>query len=181
LIKKYTVFLLAAFAILISIAAYNANAADNAISITDVYDIDGTDYKSENWSNEQYPVIDLFGEKEVPLFTTNGSIGNVHVNKLAKLIVDDNGTYSFIDGTKLDLGNGYVLEAKEINTENEEIWFEFSKDGKYIADQIVSASNEGNRTWTVRPRRMLRRLRARARAAAFQCDRSPDHRAARAP
>jgi S-layer protein (TIGR01567 family) len=148
--KKYTVFLLAAFAILISVAAYNANAANNASSITDVYDIDGADYKSESWSNEeQYPVIDLFGEKEVPLFTTNGSTGNVHVNKLAKLILDDNETYTLQDGEKLDLGNGYALEAKQINTENEEIWFEFSKDGKYIADQIVSASNEGNRTWTV--------------------------------
>ncbi|HWQ48599.1 MAG TPA: S-layer protein domain-containing protein [Methanosarcina sp.] len=148
--KKYTVFLLAAFAILISVVAYNANAANNASSITDVYDIDGTDYKSESWSNEeQYPVIDLFGEKEVPLFTTNGSTGNVHVNKLAKLILDDNETYTLQDGEKLDLGNGYALEAKQINTENEKIWFEFSKDGKYIADQIVSASNEGNRTWTV--------------------------------
>lgn len=147
--NKHIVFLLAAFAILISVAAYNANAVDNASSITDVCDIEGTDYKSESWSNEQYPVIDLFGEKEVPLFTTNGSIGNVHVNKLAKLILDDNETYTLTDGEKLDLGNGYALEAKQINIDNEEIWFEFSKDGKYITDQIVSASNEGNRTWTV--------------------------------
>ncbi len=147
--KKYTVILLAAFTILISVAAYNANAADNASSITNVCDVAGTDYKSESWSNEQYPVIDLFGEKEVPLFTTNGSIGNVHVNKLAKLILDDNETYTLTDGEKLDLGNGYALEAKQININNEEIWFEFSKDGKYITDQIVSASNEGNRTWTV--------------------------------
>jgi len=147
--KKYAVFLLAAFAILISVAAYNANAADNASNITDVCDIDGTDYKSESWSNEQYPVIDLFGEKEVPLFTTNGSIGNVHANKLAKLILDSNETYTLKDGEKLDLSNGYALESKQININNGEIWFEFSKDGKYIADQIVSDSNEGNRTWTV--------------------------------
>jgi len=33
--KKYAVFLLAAFAILISVAAY-ANAADNSSNITDV-------------------------------------------------------------------------------------------------------------------------------------------------
>jgi S-layer protein (TIGR01567 family) len=147
--KKYAVYLLAAFAIIISVAAYNANAADNASSITDVCDVNGTDYKSESWSNEQYPVIDLFREKEVPLFTANGNIGNIHVNKLAKLILDDNETYTLTDGEKLDLGNGYTLEAKQINIDNEEIWFEFSKDGKYITDQIVSASNEGNRTWTV--------------------------------
>ncbi|MDW5548702.1 S-layer protein domain-containing protein [Methanosarcina sp.] len=147
--KKYAVYLLATFAVIISVAAYNANAADNASSITDVCDVNGTDYKSESWSNEQYPVIDLFGEKEVPLFTANGNIGNIHVNKLAKLILDDNEAYTLTDGEKLDLGNGYTLEAKQINIDNEEIWFEFSKDGKYITDQIVSASNEGNRTWTV--------------------------------
>ncbi|WP_292390247.1 S-layer protein domain-containing protein [Methanosarcina sp. UBA5] len=147
--KKNTVFLLAAFATLISVVAYNANAADDASSITNVCDIDGTDYKSENWSNEQYPLIDLFGEKEIPLFTTDGNIGNIHVNKLAKLILDSNETYTLKDGEKLDLGNGYALEAKQINIDNGKIWFEFSKDGKYIADQIVSSSNEGNRTWTV--------------------------------
>ena len=147
--KKYAVYLLATFAIIISVAAYNANAADNASSITDVCDVNGTDYKSESWSNEQYPIIDLFGEKEVPLFTANGNIRNIHVNKLAKLILDDNEAYTLTDGEKLDLGNGYTLEAKQINIDNEEIWFEFSKDGKYITDQIVSASNEGNRTWTV--------------------------------
>ncbi|WP_292381217.1 S-layer protein domain-containing protein [Methanosarcina sp. UBA289] len=147
--KKYTAFLLAAFAILISVAAYNANAADNASSITKVCDVTGTDYNSESWSNEQYPIIDLFGEKEVPLFTTNGSTGNVHVNKLAKLILDDNETYTLQDGEKLDLGNGYALEVKQINIDNEEIWFEFSKDGKYIIDQIVPANTDSNKTWTV--------------------------------
>jgi len=146
--KKYTVFLLAAFAILILVASYNVNAADNVSSITDVYDINNTD-NNESWSNEQYPVIDLFGEKKVPLFTANGNIGNTHVNKLAKLILDDNNTYSLINGTKLDLGNGYTLEAKQINIDSEEIWFEFSKDGKHIADQIVSANNDSNKTWTV--------------------------------
>lgn len=147
--KKHTVFLLAAFTILISVVADNTNAADNVSSITNVCDVTGTDYKSESWSNEQYPVIDLFGEKEIPLFTTDGNIGNIHVNKLAKLILDSNETYTLKDGDKLDLGNGYALEAKQINIDNGKIWFEFSKDGKYIADQIVSSNNEGNRTWTV--------------------------------
>lgn len=148
--KKYTVFLVVTFTILISVAADTANAADNASNITSVCDIAETDYKSESWSNGQYPVIDLFGEKEVPLFTTNGSTGNVHVNKLAKLLLDDNDTYTLLQGgEKLDLGNGYALEAKQINIDNEEIWFEFSKDGKYIADQIVPANTDGNNTWTV--------------------------------
>ncbi|AKB27783.1 hypothetical protein MSSIT_1064 [Methanosarcina siciliae T4/M] len=147
--KKHTVFLLVAFTILILVAAANANAVDNASSITNVCDVAGADYKSESWSNGQYPVIDLFGEKEVSLFTTNGNIGNSHVNKLAKLILDNNETYILKDGEKLDLSNGYAFEAKQINIDNEEIWFEFSKDGKYIADQIVSASTDSNKTWTV--------------------------------
>ncbi|WP_279385052.1 S-layer protein domain-containing protein [Methanosarcina barkeri] len=147
--KKHTAVLLVTLTLLLAVSADTANAADNTSSITNVYDVAGADYKSESWSNEQYPVIDLFGDKYVPLFTTNGSIGNIHVNKLAKLILDNNETYTLKDGEKLDLSNGYALEAKQININNEELWFEFSKDGKYITDQIVSASNEGNRTWTV--------------------------------
>ncbi|AKB52172.1 hypothetical protein MSBRW_2919 [Methanosarcina barkeri str. Wiesmoor] len=147
--KTYTAVLLVALTLLLAVSADTANAADNTSSISNVCDVDGTDYKSESWSNEQYPVIDLFGDKYVPLFTANGNTGNVHVNKLAKLILDNNETYTLKDGEKVDLSNGYAFEAKQINIDNEEIWFEFSKDGKYIADQIVSANNDANRTWTV--------------------------------
>jgi len=156
--KKYKAIALVALTLLISIsvntvsaadtanAADTADTADNVSNITSVCDVVGTNYK---WGpNEQYPVIDLFGEKEVPLFTTNGNISNAHVNKLAKLIIDSNKLHILKDGEKLDLGQGYALEAKQINIYDEKAWLEFTRDGKHIADQIVSI-NDDNRTWTV--------------------------------
>ena len=53
-----------------------ANTEDNVSNITDVCSVVSTSYK---WvSNEQYPVIDLFGDKYVPLFNTNESIWDAH-------------------------------------------------------------------------------------------------------
>ena len=75
--------------------------------------------------------------------------GNIHVNKLSKLIVDSNEPQTLKEGGKLDLGNGYALEAKQINIRNGEAWLEFTKDGKHVADKIVSSLNDDNRTWTV--------------------------------
>jgi S-layer protein (TIGR01567 family) len=143
--KKHTPVLLVALTILIAFAADTANAADNVSSMTNVYDVVGTNFK---WgSNEQYPVIDLFGEKDVPLFTTNGNIWDAHVNKFAKLIIDNNEPHTLRDGEKLDLGHGYALEAKQTNIHNRKIWLEFTKDGQHIADQIVSVNEE--KTWNV--------------------------------
>ncbi len=147
--KKYTAALLAALAVLIAVAAHTASATDNVSSITNVCDVVGTNYK---WGpNEQYPVIDLFGEKEVPLFTATGNISNTHVNKLAKLIIDSNEPHFLKEGEKLDLGHGYALEAKQINIYNRKAWLEFTKDGQHIADQIVStnSTNDEITTWTV--------------------------------
>ena len=145
--KKYTAVLLAALAILIAVVAHAASAADNVNSTTNICDVVGTNYK---WGpHEQYPVIDLFGEKDVPLFTANGNIWNAHVNKFAKLIIDSNEPHSLKEGEKLDLGHGYALEVKHINIFDREAWLEFTKDGQYIADQIVSSINDSNTTWTV--------------------------------
>jgi S-layer protein (TIGR01567 family) len=145
--KKYKALLLAVFTILITAATAIASAADNDSSITNICEVVGTNYKWE--PNEQYPVIDLFGEKDVPLFTTSGNISNTHVNKLAELIIDSNEPHILKEGEKLDLGHGYALETKQINIYNREAWLEFTKDGQHIADQIVSSINDNNTTWTV--------------------------------
>lgn len=145
--KKYTAVLLAALAILITVAAHTASAADNVSSMTNVYDSVDTNHKLG--SDEQYPAIDLFGEKEVPLFATNGNIVNIHVNKLAKLLLDCNESYTIRDGEKLDLGQGYALGAKQIDIDGMKVWLEFTKDGQHVADQTISVKPDSNRTWTV--------------------------------
>lgn len=147
--KKYKVIALVALTLLISITVNTGGATDNNCSKDNICNVVGTHYKCSTWSNEQYPVIDLFGEKNVPLLANHCNIWNAHVNKLAKLILDSNATYTLKDGEKLDLGQGYALEVEKIDIDNEKVWLEFTKDGKYIADQNVSTTTDSNKTWNV--------------------------------
>jgi len=148
--KKHTTILLAAFIVLIAFAADTASAADSISSNNSTYNIVYTNYKCESWSDEQYPVIDLFGDKYVPLLNDSENIWNLHVNKLAKLVLDSNETYTFKNNERLDLGNGYALEAKKIDIDNETVWLEFTKDGKVVASKNISVNiGENNKTWNV--------------------------------
>jgi len=148
--KKYTAVLLAALTVLIAVAADTASAVDNVSSRTNVCNVVGTNYECNSWSNEQYPVIDLFGNEYVPLLANNDPIWQSHVNKLAKLILDSNEIYTLGTNEKLDLGQGYALEVKQIDIDNEKVWLEFTKDGQHIADQKVSVNAaENNKTWNV--------------------------------
>lgn len=145
--KKYTTVLLVAFTIFA--AAGTVNAAENVSNGTLTCNVTGSSYKCDSWSGEQYPVIDLFGEKYVPLFTPDGNLWALHVNKLASLILDSNETHTLKPGEKVDLGHGYALEVKQINIDNEDVWLEFTKDGQYVADKNVSVDDNDNKTWTV--------------------------------
>ncbi|WP_269849449.1 hypothetical protein [Methanosarcina horonobensis] len=98
--KKYTTVLLAALAVLIAVTAGTASAADNVSNGTTICKVIATHYECDSWSDEQYPIIDLCGEKYVPLFTTKGNIRDTHVNKLASLILDSNETYILKPGEK---------------------------------------------------------------------------------
>lgn len=106
-------------------------------------------YECDSWSDEQYPVINLFGAEYVPLFPTDGNIWDSHVNKLTGLILDSNETQVLEAGEILDLGQGYALEVREIDIDSEKAWLELTRDGQYIADKNVSMDTDDNRTWTV--------------------------------
>ncbi|AKB83108.1 hypothetical protein MSBR3_2530 [Methanosarcina barkeri 3] len=148
--KNHTAILLAALVVLTVFAAGTASAADTTSSNNNTYNVVYADYKCESWSDEQYPVIDLFGDKYVPLFNDSENIPDLHVNKLARLVLDSNETYTFKNNEKLNLGNGYALEAKKIDIDNETVWLEFTKDGKFVASQNISVNTgENNKTWNV--------------------------------
>jgi len=148
--NKYTAISLAAFIVLVVFAANNASAAASDSSNKSTCNVLGTNYECESWSDEQYPVIDLFGEKNVPLFNASENIWNSHTNKLARLILDSNETYTLKNDEKLDLGNGYALEVKQIDIDSEKVWLEFTKDGEYVADQNISVNaGENNKTWNI--------------------------------
>jgi S-layer protein (TIGR01567 family) len=99
-----------------------------------------TNYKCGSWSDDQYPLIRLFGESYVPLYPSNEKIWSAHVDKLAKLVLDlpeEGEKYSLMKGEILDLGQGYGLEAKQIDVANQMVWFEFTKDEEFVADDII--------------------------------------------
>ena len=95
--KKLTAVALAALMALVVLAADTASAKDT-VEINAI----GTNYEYDGWSNEQYPLIDLFGEEYVSLFFKNGNIWNCRVDKLAKLVLDSDTNYTLKTGEKLD-------------------------------------------------------------------------------
>ncbi|KKG09486.1 S-layer protein domain-containing protein [Methanosarcina sp. 2.H.A.1B.4] len=92
-----------------------------------------------NWG--QYPVIGFFAEEYIPLNADKA-------DKLAKLILDSDDKYTIRTGELLDLGEGYAIEAKQVDVDGEKVWLEFTKDGEFIDDEIISVGT-GDNTWEV--------------------------------
>lgn len=147
--KTYTAVSLAALAVLIAVASGTASAADNVSNGTTICNVVGADYESDSWSNEQYPVINLFGEEYVPLFSKDDEIWDAHVNKLASLVLDSNETHTLKPGENVDLGNDYSLEVREIDIDGENVWLELTRGGQHVANKTVSIDTDDNKTWTV--------------------------------
>jgi S-layer protein (TIGR01567 family) len=101
-------------------------------------------YKCDRWSNERYPLINLFGEKDVPLLADSEPIWKCNVDKLARLVLDSSDKKTLKTGDKLDLGKGYSIQVKEIDIGGKKVWLEFDKKGKYVDDSILSTGEN----WT---------------------------------
>lgn len=106
-------------------------------------------YRCSSWSNEQYPVIGLFGENYVPLLENSEKIWNNHINKLARLVLNNCDNYTIRNDEILNLGEGYTLKARQINVDGQKVWLEFRHNGKYVDDEIISASNSSGSTWKI--------------------------------
>ncbi|MHC1755467.1 MAG: S-layer protein domain-containing protein [Methanosarcina sp.] len=91
---------------------------------------------------DQYPVIGFFAEEYIP-------INPDKADKLAKLILDSDDKYTIRTGEQLDLGEGYTIEAKQVDVDGEKVWLEFSKDGEFVDDEIISVVSGSNNTWEV--------------------------------
>lgn len=124
-----------------------SDTSSDAVKIVD------TNYNCSSWSDEQYPIIYLFGERYVPLFSNNGKIGSSRSNKVAKLILDlpyEGEDYTIRTNEQLDLEQGYGLETLDVNFDDQIVWLEFTKDGEYVDDEIVSVASGSNNTWNVK-------------------------------
>ncbi|MFY1110842.1 MAG: S-layer protein domain-containing protein [Methanosarcinaceae archaeon] len=112
-----------------------------------------TGYKYEgDWKGQEYPVIGFFGEKYIPLRSAEKEIWECNPEKIAKLILDDDQKYTLRAGDTLDLGEGYALNVKQFDVDREKVWLEFTKDGEYVDDEIISVTAETPdelKTWAV--------------------------------
>ena len=99
------------------------------------------EYENANAGWNQYSIIGFFGEGYIPLKSTSA-------DKLAKLVLDSDDRYTIRTGELLDLGEGYAIEAKQIDVDGEKVWLEFTKDGEFVNDEIISVGT-GDNTWEV--------------------------------
>jgi S-layer protein (TIGR01567 family) len=107
-----------------------------------------TPYYYQSWGN--YPLINIFDKKYIPLLSNGDPIWKNHVDKIAMLLNDSRGPYTLNVGKKakeLDLGQGYSLIAKAVDVDSKKVWLEFDKDGHYVDDAFIS-TDTGDHTWT---------------------------------
>ncbi len=111
--------------------------------------IENVDYEYFNvdagW--DQYPVIGFFAEEYVPLKENKA-------DKLSKLVLDSDDKYTIRTGEIIKLGEGYSIEAKQVDVDGEKVWLEFTRDGEFVDDEIISVatttgSNTTSSTWDV--------------------------------
>ena len=102
--------------------------------------IKSVDFKSSDFTGS-YPVLGFFADEYVPLKSNDAS-------KLAKLVLDTDSKYTLKTGDKLDLGQGYSLQAKQVDVNGKKVWLEFDKDGQYVDDQIVGTDVGDSHVWT---------------------------------
>jgi hypothetical protein len=81
-------------------------------------------------------------------YSNTDPIWKAHIDKLAKPVMDNKDIYNLKTGDKLDLGQGYTLEAKAIDVNGERVWLELNKDGQYVDDTIVLTSPGYDHNWT---------------------------------
>ncbi len=101
--------------------------------------VKAVDFKASEFTGT-YPVLGFFADEYVPIKANDAS-------KLAKLVIDSDDKYTLKTGDKLDLGQGYSLQAKQVDVDGKKVWLEFDKDGQYVDDQIV-ATDTGDHVWT---------------------------------
>jgi len=87
--------------------------------------------------NTGYYLTDWMGERYVAI---NGS-----ADKLCKLLVEfeDDNHLTLGYGDKWDLGGGFALVAKQIDTDGEEVWLSLEKHGGELDDKVVSIWRPG--------------------------------------
>ena len=101
-------------------------------------------YAYEDWG--QYYITGFFCEEYIPLTNTYGSF---NADKLAKLLIDSDDTYSLRSDEILDLGNGYTLKVEGIDVGGDKVLLNFTKDGAYVDDAVIDITSPEESTWVL--------------------------------
>ncbi|MDY0246336.1 MAG: S-layer protein SlmA [Methanosarcina mazei] len=100
------------------------------------------EYSKPSVGWDQFPVLGFFAEEYIPINADKA-------DKLAKLVLDSDDKYTIRTGEQLDLGEGYAIEAKQVDVDGEKVWLEFTKDGEFVDDEIISVVSGSDNTWEV--------------------------------
>jgi S-layer protein (TIGR01567 family) len=126
----------------LSVSKLNGNVIGEGglVYQTTIKDVD-YEYNKPSLGWDQYPVIGFFAEEYIPLKSNSA-------DKLAKLVMDSDDKITLKTGDTLDLGDGYSLQARQVDVDGEKVWLEFDKDGEHVDDEIVNVG-QGDSTWDV--------------------------------
>ncbi|KKH96841.1 hypothetical protein EO95_02660, partial [Methanosarcina sp. 1.H.T.1A.1] len=84
------------------------------------------DNPAAGWDN--YSLIGFGARKAIPLKPDKA-------DKLAQLVLDSDDKYTIRTGELLDLGEGYAIEARQVDVDGKKVWLEFTKDGEFVDDE----------------------------------------------
>ncbi len=104
--------------------------------------IQNVSYEYDPWSalGETYDKIGLFAAEYVPI--------KGKAEKLSKLITDSDKKFTIRTGQSLDIGGGFALVAQQVDVEGDKVWLELTKDGEYVADEVVDVTGAAeNSSW----------------------------------
>ncbi len=90
------------------------------------------DFKFDVWDDQQYNVLSLFGKEYVAL-------ERYSPGKLANLLLDSDEKITLTVGQPYDLGSGFKLEVKDIDSNYKNVWLELSRYGTVLDSEIIDS------------------------------------------
>jgi S-layer protein (TIGR01567 family) len=120
-----------------SIPEHNLVYSTSIQNVDYKYTADADNVTLPAWGS--YPVIGFMAKEYVPLKDNDAS-------RLAKLVIDSDDKYTLKMGDRLDLGDGYSLQTKQVDIDGKKVWLEFDYNGVSIDDAIIS-TDSGDHTW----------------------------------
>ena len=99
-----------------------------------------------------YNLTGFFGEKYVPLnvVDSDGLWTKTVLNKIGKLVIDEDEKYLLKTGSTLELGDGYSLIVDQIDVDGNKALIGFYKDGREINRSIVTTGTGESGNWILR-------------------------------